>query len=323
MVNIIIPTYKAKETLPKALDSLVAQTKTMFIVTIVQDCDGEDYSDIIEEYSRRGLHIQLVVTPENGGPGVARQTGIDNNTMCDYIMFLDSDDMLMPNAIETLYSEAKRNRVDVLSSDFLTERGHEPNILLKADRTPVTWTHGKIYSTRYLKSKNIRFRDDMRLNEDAYFNLVALNCTDNKKIVPECTYLWRDNKNSLTRMDGHGGFFDQSWEGYVYGQILALKKIVEITKVLTYSLVAATLINIYRHIMTALHKKFDLTTVKEYCSWLKDEPLVQEIINGADFWDYVQHNLQASEYVGDVLVFYDIKFSKWIREWIKSDVESV
>ena len=38
--NIIIPTYKARETLPKALDSLVAQTKDMFLVTIVQDGDG-------------------------------------------------------------------------------------------------------------------------------------------------------------------------------------------------------------------------------------------------------------------------------------------
>ena len=37
MVNVIIPTYKARETLPAALDSLVAQTKKMFIVTISQD----------------------------------------------------------------------------------------------------------------------------------------------------------------------------------------------------------------------------------------------------------------------------------------------
>ena len=59
MVNIIIPTYKARDTLPKALDSLVAQTKTMFIVTIVQDCDGEDYSDIIKEYFD-GLHGGLL-----------------------------------------------------------------------------------------------------------------------------------------------------------------------------------------------------------------------------------------------------------------------
>lgn len=317
MVNIIIPTYKARDILPKALDSLVAQTKKMFIVTIIQDCDGEDYSDIIQEYDRRGLHIQLLSTSVNGGPGVARQVGIDNNKMCDYLMFLDSDDMLLPNAVETLYTEAKKNRVDVLSSDFIAERKHEPNMCLKADRTPVTWTHGKIYSANYLQSKNIRFRDDLRLNEDSYFNLVALNCTENKKIIPECTYLWCDNKNSLTRDEGHAGFFFKSWEVYIYGQVLALKKIAEVTGTLRTTLCAATLINIYRHVMSAIHYKLDLNTVQEYCSWLKDLQELQLALEEPDFWDYVHHNLKASEYVEDALVFYDIKFSKWVREWIK------
>ena len=49
MVNLIIPTYKARDTLPAALDSLVAQTKKLFIITIVQDADDEDYTDIIQE----------------------------------------------------------------------------------------------------------------------------------------------------------------------------------------------------------------------------------------------------------------------------------
>ena len=72
IVDIIIPTYKARETLPKALDSLVAQTKKMFIITIVQDADEEDYSDIIEEYKKRGLSIRLVTLKDNRGPGGAR-----------------------------------------------------------------------------------------------------------------------------------------------------------------------------------------------------------------------------------------------------------
>ena len=102
IVDVIIPTYKARETLPKALDSLVAQTKKMFLVTIVQDCDGEDYGDIIEEYKRRGLVIRWVPLTENVGPGGARQAGMDSDLMSEYFMFLDSDDMYTPRAIEIL-----------------------------------------------------------------------------------------------------------------------------------------------------------------------------------------------------------------------------
>ena len=53
MFNIVIPVYKARDTLPELLNCLTAQTYKMFIVTISQDGDGEDYSDIIQEYRKR------------------------------------------------------------------------------------------------------------------------------------------------------------------------------------------------------------------------------------------------------------------------------
>ena len=47
MLEIIVPMYKARDTLPDLLDSFTLQTKKMFIITLVNDCDGEDYSDIM------------------------------------------------------------------------------------------------------------------------------------------------------------------------------------------------------------------------------------------------------------------------------------
>ena len=46
MVNIIIPVFHSRETLPRALKSLENQTDRKFIVTIVVDGDGEKYEDI-------------------------------------------------------------------------------------------------------------------------------------------------------------------------------------------------------------------------------------------------------------------------------------
>ena len=102
IVEIGIPVYKAKETLPDALDSLVAQTYKRFIVTLSIDGDGEDYSDIINTYKARGLKIRAITSAVNHGAGGARQLILDA-TICDYIMFLDADDILMPRAVEVLY----------------------------------------------------------------------------------------------------------------------------------------------------------------------------------------------------------------------------
>ena len=48
MVEVGIPVYKARDTLPNALDSLVVQTKKNFIVCLSIDGDGENYQDIID-----------------------------------------------------------------------------------------------------------------------------------------------------------------------------------------------------------------------------------------------------------------------------------
>ena len=97
----------------------------MFIVTIVQDCDDEDYTDIIKTYKERGLKCRLIKTPQNMGPGVARQYGMDSDRMSDYFMFVDSDDILMPRAVEVLSREIQINKKDLVASDFLVERKHQ------------------------------------------------------------------------------------------------------------------------------------------------------------------------------------------------------
>ena len=320
MVNIIIPVYQAKDTLPDALNSLVAQTKKMFMVTIVQDGDKEDYSAIIDEYKRRGLTINLIYSPENKGPGVARQIGIDHNQMCDYIMFLDADDMLLPNAIDTLYGEAKRNGLDVLSSDFIAEQPNQSNNIMRSADVPVTWLHGKIYRAQYLKQNNIRFRDDLRMNEDSYFNLVAINSTVRKAKLAESTYLWRHNKKSVTREDGYMGFFHKSWEQYLYGQVKAVQEIIRITGDLEVYLFAATMINVYKWVMLAYYEQVDVTQAKNFMAELKQIPKIQELLTQSDFWIYISDNLHAAQHIEDKIIFNSRKFSDWINDWVRGEM---
>ena len=60
MVEVGIPVWHSRDTLCKCLDSLVAQTLNRFIICLSIDCDGEDYSDIIEIYRARGLKIRAL-----------------------------------------------------------------------------------------------------------------------------------------------------------------------------------------------------------------------------------------------------------------------
>lgn len=319
MVNVIVPMYHSKDTIHDTLNALVAQTKKMFIVTLVQDCDGEDYTEIINEYRNRGLHIQLLSTKKNSGPGVARQVGIDNTKMCDYVMFCDSDDMYYPRAIELLYMEAKRHNADVVTSSITFEEKNGPGGYIISGESPVTWCGGKIYRLDYLKKNNIRFLDDLRLNEDAYFNLVACNSTDKRFLIKEHTYFWRANPNSLTRKE-KDTFFERSNSQYILSQIRGLKKIYEITGKIKESLLAQTLMNIYYSMMLQMHKKVDDWSYIEELETLKENKFIQDFLDNGNNWQYFVDNLKAAVVTEDKKVyFYKVRFIDFILSYIKGE----
>lgn len=320
MVNIIIPIYRGRDTIRGGLDSLVAQTKKMFVVTLVQDCDGEDYSDIVNEYTRRGLHMRLLQTDENVGPGNARQLGIDNCDPCDYVMFMDADDALCPRAVEVLYREAKRQGAEVVSSKFICEQAHNPGYIMDTDK--ITWMHGKIYNVHALRQYDIRFLPNIRYNEDAYFNLVVYNCFKKKYFVDEVTYLWRDNKNSLTRETGETDFNVRSLPMYFEGQIKALHKIEEINqKEINYVTILKILISIYN-----LYFKHSITT-KDFNRLVlifgEFKPYVKRLIphiNEVKFIQVINQNLKPFIYDKENKNFYTIPFDKWVRDFVGVDL---
>jgi glycosyltransferase involved in cell wall biosynthesis len=317
IVNIVIPTYRARDTLPSTLDSLVSQTKKLFLVTIVQDGDGEDYSDIITEYKRRGLKIFLL-QKENGGPGMARQYGMDRTQMCDYVMFVDSDDILNPRAVEVLYREAKLNNFDVLSSSFLAEKNHTPGIYLDVFKTPVTWCHGKIYKLAFLRENNIRFLEDLKLNEDSYFNLVAVNCATRTARLEECTYIWKDNPNSLTRDNSDEKFFFRANTYYILGQIRGLKKVYEVTGNVKQQLIGATLKHIYDNMMLQLYYNHNDYSYLNELNSLREFKPVQDFLTEASSWIYMDSILKATHIIDNSIIFYKQRFVDWVLEYIQA-----
>ena len=106
-ISVVIPVYNCEDFLTECLDSLVNQTFTDFEVLCINDGSTDNSLDILEEYQRRDARFQ-VVSQDNSGPAVARNTGIDL-AHGDYILFLDSDDWLELDTLEKLYKTACSN----------------------------------------------------------------------------------------------------------------------------------------------------------------------------------------------------------------------
>jgi len=314
MVNVIIPIYHSKKTLPNCLGSLLIQTFKDFFVTLVQDGDGEDYTELIEEYRRRGLDIRLLSLEENVGPGLARQAGMDADNESEYFMLCDSDDMVMPAAIEALHRGMVNEKLDIISSSFVR---HEPdtNLLQDVRNTAITWCAGKIYRAKYLKECNIRFHPQLRLNEDSYFNVVAWNATKKRGQLHEITVLMMDNPDSLTRKDGLKGFFEKGWEQYILSQADGLREIFKQTLYMNPAIAARTLVYLYNECMIALRFDMDTSKAKEYLKKL-DVQWMHECIGTMEFWREIENSCKGINFFANEIVFPKISFDKWLEWWL-------
>ena len=313
MVNIIIPYYNDKEGIQDALESLKNQTKKMFVITIVDDNSSEDIQEIVDEFNKT-LNIRYLRQEKNLGPGMARQRGINAcNNFIDYIMFLDSDDILYPRAVEILYREAKRNNADVVSSDIMVEQKYNPGRVLKAQNS-TTWTHGKIYRLDFLKEKNISFFENIRCNEDAAFNLIVHEVAKRKFSVSETTYLWRDNKNSLTRQDRFG-FIKKYNHFYIEGQCKAILQIISLKE--NINNLIYTIENIYNQYQVELYNKAN-TEVEDYLIYkVLNHPKIISLFKEIKVQKALGKTLRGATIFDNILIMHKQTFLDWIGRYNK------
>lgn len=197
MIDIIIPAYNCSKTLGRTLSSLVAQTDNDFNVIIIDDCSTENLEPIIENFKNL-LNIKYIRNDVNIGAGMSRQVGMDNS-LSKFIVFLDSDDMFMPYAIETFNSASKANpNIEFLQTYFYEQAYIDGEAILALQKDNFTACHGKMYNMEIIRKFNIRFVPEVIWSEDAFFNSMCIELMK-ISILKLPTMIWTFNKNSLLR----------------------------------------------------------------------------------------------------------------------------
>ncbi|MBQ1885992.1 MAG: glycosyltransferase family 2 protein [Bacteroidales bacterium] len=115
-VTVIVPVYNVEDYLRKCVDSLLAQTFKDFDVVLVDDGSTDSSGRLCDEIAC-GHDFIKTVHKQNGGLSDARNAGYPYITG-DYVLFLDSDDYLAPNALELLYGFAKSQNCDIVQGGF-------------------------------------------------------------------------------------------------------------------------------------------------------------------------------------------------------------
>ncbi len=229
-ISLIIPMYNVEKYIQQCLESVLTQTFKDYELIIVDDCSTDNSVKIVENFKAQfESRLQLIKLKKNGGaPGIPRNKGI-KTAKGKYIVFLDSDDMLTPTALEELHNIAEETQADILhASQFITTNdGSEEfgiNTPVKLDTWQVGGHHvktvkaasnnlaqrvkvfcnkgfiwscwNKIFRRDFLIDNKIEF-PIMTYSEDMPFCFKALCLAEKYFRIPNVFYIYRYRQGSL------------------------------------------------------------------------------------------------------------------------------
>src|SRR5262245_29731812 len=115
--SVVLPVYKVQPYLRECLDSILEQPFNDIEVIAVDDATPDECGRIIDEYAERDPRVHATHLPSNVGLGRARNAGLERATG-EYVWFVDSDDVIVPGALQSIASRLNDTSPDVLMIDY-------------------------------------------------------------------------------------------------------------------------------------------------------------------------------------------------------------
>lgn len=228
LISILVPAYNVERYIKQCLDSIVNQTYRPIQVVIVDDGSTDGTGKICDDYASRYPFIE-VYHIENGGVANARNVLL-SKIKGDFFLFVDSDDWIEPDMIESLVMLTQRYSLDIVVCDNVTEDGVSHPMIFHDTNQPIIWNreqsvekfllhkelNGSLWNKLVKTSlfHNITFDPGISYGEDAlaiWHSLLRLN---RMGITRSTFYHYRMNADSIShqpfgqkKMSGH-----QVWE---------------------------------------------------------------------------------------------------------------
>lgn len=213
-VTVIIPAYNAEKTIKNTIESVYRQTFQDVQIIVVNDGSTDGTLGILSGYSDRD-NLNLI-NQENQGVSAARNAGI-RNALGKYVFFLDSDDFIGYNVLESLYRFAEEKQLELVACEFKqVSYGHKEDMTAASsfdfyteDKNGVAshffdvipnYSTAKLFLLESLLRNDVLFPLDMSFGEDLCFVYSLMtHITRIGKVRGAFYYLVNFNPLSLSR----------------------------------------------------------------------------------------------------------------------------
>lgn len=225
-ISIIIPVYNVEAYIGYTIDSILNQTLNDIEIILIDDGSTDNSKEIIQDYSSKYKNITLLYQ-QNSGPSKARNRGIEK-ARGEYIVFVDSDDLLPEDSLEIRYKTAINNNADIViggTHKFNSEKQWPMKNHFLGDGekdirndSSILWTVGpcnKIFKKELIK--DIRFPENIKYAEDQVFVLEAYLRAKKIYTIDYPIYLYRMRETEINESLSQQIYNNSS---YVINQIL-------------------------------------------------------------------------------------------------------
>jgi len=207
-LSIIIPNYNNGKYLEECFDSIYSQDLMEFEIIVIDDGSTDDSKSIIENYMKKKDNMTLICQP-NMNASVARNKGIEL-AKGEYIFFLDSDDIILPDSLNIMMENMK-NDMDLVVGNFITiddeqkEIGKNKNgkigvlssldVMEIANISPVP--SNKLFRKSIIEKYQVYFAN-VNIGQDLNFFLKYLCCCNKIMMLEDDIYGHRLVENGMT-----------------------------------------------------------------------------------------------------------------------------
>ena len=192
-VSVIIPTFNRAKMVCDCVASVLAQQGVALEVIVVDDCSPDDTAQVIRQFESKDSRLQGIYLSQNSGVCVARNAGLDA-ALAPWVAFVDGDDWLPPNAIESLLALQERTGADFVCANArqYSDTGEVGDIHFRRqngifefpveDGLEAFWAHQDVFCTCWaklfpvakLREKALHFDAALRHAQDTLFTLTYL-----------------------------------------------------------------------------------------------------------------------------------------------------
>ncbi|MFF9777745.1 glycosyltransferase [Streptomyces sp. NPDC013978] len=212
-VSVVVIGYDDAAHVADAVRSALAQGPGVREVIAVDDCSTDGSAELLERLAGDEPRLRVLRRPANsGGCGTPRNTGLDVAT-APYVMFLDSDDVLPPGAVDALLAAALEHDAPVASGlcvrkelpsgretpwqpELYAQRTLVANSSQRARLVHDTLCVNKLYRTSFLRERVIRFPEGRFPYEDFVFGARVLAAAPRVALVPDPVYVWQVRRSA-------------------------------------------------------------------------------------------------------------------------------